>query len=71
MKRQLTFEWWNASDTDAEVDVDHYDALQEHANEQIPSLISEGYTSGLLMLEIDDINYQGCWSIETLSGKAS
>lgn len=63
MKTTINIVWW-ADDGSDEVPENHKNQLMEHALKHITPLILDGYISGQLRCEIDDINYYaGSWSI--------
>lgn len=71
MKRKITisYNWWNSSETNAEIPPEHQDALEEKAQDRIAEQMTEGNTSGQLLDNIsmlesdgdDGVDYQGHW----------
>ena len=63
IERQIitTYRWWR----DGEIDPEHVTDLEEHAMERITDMRKEGYTSGELSCNIDDVEYTGWWEMTT------
>ena len=56
---QITYRWWN--DDCEEISTNHKHRLDDEALEHITQMRTEGFTSGELVLNIDDIDYRGHW----------
>ena len=61
LERQIiiTYRWWK--DDSTELNEDHLEELDIHANERINELINDNYTNRELNTTIDDIDYRGWW----------
>ena len=61
MKKVIRFEWWS---DDKKIDPEHEDLLVSIATTRIDCLVSQGFTEGELLEEIENKNYWGSWSIK-------
>lgn len=64
-KVTITYRWWAISDISEEVKPEHIPILEEHANDRINIMRSEGYTSGELVMDTDNDLYRGHFEINT------
>ena len=64
--RTITFNWWRIDRSKGDVDVEHREYLEDSAIDRINSQSSAGLTSGELYANIDDIEYQGYYEIDSL-----
>lgn len=60
-KIEIKFNWWCEDDNIKDVDFETQDLLEGHAEERIIEMRKEGYTSGKLLQEINNISYRGWW----------
>lgn len=58
----INFEWWNSADN-SEPNDGHKDELSDHALKRAASQIDEGFTSGELLTDIEDVSYRGSWEL--------
>lgn len=65
MKKQLIIEysWRNMLQTD--IPIDHQEQLEIDALQRIYEMQNDGYTSGELHSDVNEIEYQGWWSLIT------
>lgn len=56
---EIKFKWW--CDEIEEIDFEVKDKLEGHAEERIIEMRKEGYTSGELHCEINNVQYRGWW----------
>jgi len=60
----IMFRWWRG-DTEQHVIEEHINQLDREALDRVTSMAEEGYGSGGLIANIDDIDYQGWWEVTT------
>lgn len=58
----LQFEWWRGDGAD--VPEEHKPELIAEALRRASSMINDGYISGELHCEIEDVNYRGHWEFK-------
>ena len=63
-KETITYKWWN--EELKEISSEHQEALEEVANEHIAEMKANGYTSGQLTENINDVEYVGWWEMTTV-----
>ena len=63
-KITITYRWWRPV-RGQHVLEEHLDQLDREALDTITSMAEEGYGSGGLIANIDDIDYQGWWEVTT------
>lgn len=59
---QTTFRWWTSNNSQV-ISPEHADRLEMYALERIHEMQQEGYFSGELLVEIDDVQYRGWWDV--------
>jgi len=63
VQSKLTYKWWKNGDSD--IDSSHHTKLDELAEERIYLMTGEGYTSGDLRADVEDVIYIGHWEKDT------
>ena len=65
MKKKITidFTWWNSEKPKAKIGKEVMEMLSYSAKERIKEMSLQGYTSGELVDDIDEVNYTGFWEI--------
>lgn len=58
----ITTSWWNLEDKDAEISSEDAVLLDEHAQERVREMLSQGFNSGQLSAGIEDVEYAGSFS---------
>jgi len=58
-----TYTWWNDDNEELTISSEAKSYLAEHAAEHISEMANEGYTSGQLLAELNEINYKGWWTL--------
>ena len=65
IKKTITFNWWRSDGSKENVDKDHREYLEDSAIYRINSQVAAGLTSGELYADVDDIEYQGWYEIDS------
>lgn len=60
-KIEIKYNWWTDEEDDATLEI--ISTLKEHAKERITKMTDEGYTSGELLTDIDNVSYRGWFEI--------
>lgn len=55
---KIVYRWWNS---EKEIPFKHLELLEQSAEKRIFELRGQGYCSGELNEEIDNISYEGYW----------
>ena len=68
-KTTITYTWFRGDSDD--MDSNHLEQLTDEAEHQIKRYQSDGYTSGELICEIDDIDYRGWFELTSMTESGS
>jgi hypothetical protein len=59
--KHITYRWWRSGDKP--INPHHIEELDDRAMERIQRMTRDGYLSGELHDEFDDVEYSGYWEI--------